>query len=164
MIIFQEQIERESIAVTLKASKITSNILLAAVKKAMGGIKNKYQKSQTPKGCQSVKKLMNHNAPTNTIPIEGDRGLFERLAEKWNIDYAFHKTGKNQYLLLFKTSQADAVTACFAEYSKCVMKRAKDKRPPVMDELAKAKKAAEHAERAKPKTKERTQKREVGRD
>ena len=157
----QEQIDRESIAITLKASKLTAKGLAAALKKVGQIIKNKYQKAQTPHGEQSVKKLMKQNVPTNTIPIEGDKGLFEKVARKWNVDYAFHKTGKDKYLLLFKSGQADAITAAFSEYSALVMKRAKDKRPPIMDEFNKAK---ERAEREKPKHKERSREREVVRE
>ena len=157
----QEQIDRESIAITVKASKLTAQtfakILTAVAKK----IHKEYIKGQTPHGEQSVKKLMNHNVPTNTIPIEGDKGLFEKVARKYHVDYAFHKTDKNKYLLLFKSGQADAITAAFSEYSSEVMKRAKDKRPPVMDEM---KKSAERAEQERPKPKERTRKKEVTRE
>ena len=157
----QEQIDRESIAITVKASKLTAQafakILTAVAKKIHKG----YIKGQTPHGEQSVKKLMNHNVPTNTIPIDGDKGLFEKVARKYHVDYAFHKTDKNKYLLLFKSGQGDAITAAFSEYSSEVMKRAKDKRPPVMDEM---KKAAERAEKERPKHKERTRKKEVTRE
>lgn len=157
----QEQIDRESVAITLKASKLTAKVLAAALKKVGQIIKNKYQKAQTPHGVQSVKKLMNHNVPTNTIPIEGDKGLFEKVARKWNVDYAFHKTGKDKYLLLFKSGQADAITAAFSEYSALVVKRAKDKRPPIMERF---KRAAERAERERPKHKERKRERGATRE
>ena len=157
----QEQIDRESIAVTMKASKITAIALaklLAAVAKK---IHKEYVKAQTPQGEQTVKQLMNHNVPTNTIPIEGDKGLFEQVARNWHVDYAFHRTGENKYLLLFKAGQADAITGAMSEYASEVMKRAKDKRPPVMDEF---KKGAERAERERPKHKERTRTKEVARE
>ena len=160
----QEQIDREAVAVTLKASKLTAQVLAKALAAVVKKIQKEYQKAQTPHGEQSVKKLMNHNVPTNTIPIEGDKGLFEKVARKWNVDYAFHRTGKNKYLLLFKSGQADAITAAFSEYSAEVMKRAKDKRPPVMEEFKKAK---ERADREKPKAKEKapkTRKIEVSRE
>jgi len=158
----QEQIDRESIAVTLKASKLTSQAVAAVLKKAAQEIKNRHDKAQTPHGKQSVKKLMNHNAPTSTIPIEGDKRLFEKVARKWNVDYAFHKTEPGKYLLLFKSGQADAITAAFSEYSRLVMQRARDKRPPVMDEM---RRNAERAERERPaNNRERTRKKEVTRE
>ena len=151
----QEQIDREAVAITLKASKLTVLVLGKALGGAVKFIAKKYREAQTPHGEQTVKKLMNHNVPTNTIPIEGDKGLFEKVARKWEVDYAFHKTGKNKYLLLFKSGQADAITGALSEYSAEVMKRAKDKRPPVMEEF---KKAAERAERERPKIKEKAEK------
>ena len=157
----QEQIDRESIAITLKASKLTSQTLAKALKSAAGWIAQKHREAQTPHGEQSVKKLMNHNVPTSTIPIEGDKGLFEKVARKWHVDYAFHKTGANKYLLLFKSGQADAITAAFSEYSRLVMQRARDRRPPVLDEM---RRAAERTEHERPQHRERRREREVTRE
>jgi hypothetical protein len=123
-------------------------------------IQQEHRKAQTPQGKQSVKKLMNHGVSTSTIPIEGDRGLFDRVARKWNVDYAFHKTGPDQYLLLFKSGQADAVTAALSEYTKRIVKRARNK-PPVMQQF---REAAELAERERPKHKERAREQEFERE
>jgi len=157
----QEQIDREAIAITVTTAKLTAKTLAVLLKKAGQLIIKAHKNALTPQGRQSVKKLMNHNAATNTIPIEGDKGLFERVARKWNVDFAFHKTGPRKYLLLFKSGQADAITAAFSEYSKIVVKRARDKRPPVMEQL---KKAAEIAEQANPKHKELKRVREAARE
>jgi len=139
----QEQIERESIALTVNASKLTARSLAVMLKKAGAEIAIANRKGQAPHGKQSVKKLMNHNVPTNTIPIEGDKGLFEKIARKWNVDYAFYKTGPEKHLLLFKAGQADAITACFSEYSNSVVKREKEKRRPVIEQLNEAEKSVE---------------------
>jgi len=160
----QEQIDREAIAITLKASKLTSQTLAKALKFAAGWIAQKHREAQTPHGEQSVKKLMNHNVPTSTIPIEGDKGLFEKVARKWNVDYAFHKTGANKYLLLFKSGQADAITSAFSEYSAEALKRARDKRPPIMDEMKKANEKVKRAELEKPAAPEKTRRKEVTRE
>ena len=66
--------------------------------------------SQTPHGRQSVKKLMGHGAATNSIELSGDTKAFDWVARKWNVDYAFYKTGPDKYLLFFKSGQADAIT------------------------------------------------------
>ena len=134
----QEQIEREAIAVTITATRFTAKVLVWALKTAARQIARHHREAQTPRGRQSVRKLMNHNVATNTIEIDGDRGLFDRVARKWGVDYAFHKTGKDKYLLLFKSGQADAITAAFSEYTTLVMRRAQERRPRVMDVLAKA--------------------------
>ena len=152
---------RETIAITLKASKLTAKGLAKALLALGKLIMKQHRMAQTPHGKQSVKKLMNHNAPTNTIEIAGDKGLFDRVARKWRVDYAFYKTGPDKFLLLFKSGQADAITAAFSEYSKLVMKRARDKRPPIMERF---KRAAERAERERPKHKERKLEREAVRE
>ena len=157
----QEQVEREAIAVTLKASKLTAKGLAKALMAVVRKIQKTHNETEAPHGRQSVKELMKHNVPTSTIPIEGDRGLFDKVARKWEVDYAFHKTGPDKYLLLFKSGQADAITAAFSEYSNLVMKRARDKRPPIMDEMNKAK---ERVDRERPKHKERKREREAVRD
>ena len=60
---------------------------------------------------------MAHGTATNSIELSGDAKSFDRVARKWNVDYAFYKTGPDKYLLFFKAGQADAMTACFSEYS-----------------------------------------------
>lgn len=61
---------------------------------------------------------MAHGTATNSIELSGDAKSFDRVARKWNVDYAFYKTGPDKYLLFFKAGQADAMTACFSEYSR----------------------------------------------
>ena len=154
----QEQVERESVAITVKASKLTSETLAKVLATVGRKIKKEHHNDKTLRGRQTVKELMGHSVPTSTIPIDGDRGLFEHVARKWHVDYAFHKVGPKKYLLLFKTGQADAITGAFSEYSARMMKRAKDNRSPVMEDL---KKSAERVERERPKHKERKREREA---
>ena len=71
-------------------------------------IRKAYREHQTPHGRQSVKKLMGHGAATNSIELSGDTKAFDRVARKWNVDYAFYKTGPDKYLLFFKSGQAPA--------------------------------------------------------
>ena len=72
-----------------------------------------------------MRKLMAHGTATNSIELSGDAKSFDRVARKWNVDYAFYKTGSDKYLLFFKAGQADAMTACFSEYSRKVLSKAK---------------------------------------
>ena len=37
---------------------------------------------------------------TNSIELSGDAKSFDRVARKWNVDYAFYKTGPDKYLSL----------------------------------------------------------------
>ena len=135
VILIQEEIETRTVALTLKAAKLTAQALSKAFEKALQEIEKRRAEGLTPQGRQTVKQLMNHGAATNTIPLDGETRLFDRVARKWNVDYSFHKTGHKKYLLLFKSGQADAVTACLSDYTKLMLSKAKEKRVPILDQL-----------------------------
>lgn len=131
----QEDIERRMIAVSITATKLTAKTLAKCLAAVVHMIQREHQKSLRPQGKQSAKKLMNHGVATNTLPLDGETRLFDRVARKWNVDYSFHKTGPKKYLLLFKAGQADAITACLAEYTKRIM--TKEQRPSILQQLQK---------------------------
>jgi len=154
----QEDIERRTVAVTITATKLTAKTLAKALAAVMRKIQKEHHKAQAPQGKQSVKKLMNHRVSISALPLDGDTRLFDRIARKYNVDYAFHKTGPKKYLLFFKAGQADAITAAFSEYTKLVLGRAKDKRPSILEQLK------SFGERARTKPREHERKREAARD
>ena len=139
----------------MKASKLTARGL-AYVLRAIGRkIAKHHRAKQTPHGKQSVKKLMAHGASASSIELSGDTKLFDRVARKWNVDYAFYKTGPDKYLLFFKAGQADAMTACFSEYSKRLLKRTKSDKLPIREQLKRAAAAlARQPARKRERTKE----------
>lgn len=114
-------------------------------------IAKRHKKAQRPHGRQSVKKLMAHGENVNSIEVEAPK-LFDRMARRFHVDYAFYKTGPDKYLLFFKAGQADAMTACFSEYSRKVLSKAKSNRVPIREQL---KQAADQLSKEKPKQKER---------
>jgi hypothetical protein len=150
----QEDIERRSIAVSVSAAKLTGR----ALAKALQAVLRKMRQGQghTPQGRQSVKKLVGHNANTNTIPLDGDTRLFDRVARKYHVDYSFKKTEPGKYLLFFKSGQADAITACFAEYTKRAM--TKSRKPSIQKGMEQA------AEKIWQRPKEREHRREAAHD
>ena len=154
----QEDIERRTVAVTITATKLTAKTLAKALAAVMRKIRKEHHKAQTPQGKQSVKKLMNHGVTTNSLPLDGETRLFDQVARKYNVDYAFYKTGPNKHLLFFKSGQADAITACFSEYTKLMMNRAKSKRPSIVQTIK------DFADKARSKPREHERKREAARD
>ena len=114
--------------------------------------------AQAPHGRQSVKKLMGQDVATNSLPLNGDTKLFDRVAREFNVDYAFHKTEPGKYLLFFKAGQADAITACFEKYTKLVMERSQNRKTPIREQLR------QFAQRIKEQPQERQRTREAGRD
>ena len=148
-----EDVSRRTIALTVKASRLTARGL-AYILRAVGRQSAKrHRAKQTPHGRQSVKKLMAHGAATNSIELAGAPEQFDRVARKWNVDYAFYKTGPDKYLLFFKSGQADAITACFGEYSRRVLDKAKTDRVPIREQLKRA--AAEILRQPAPQKKDR---------
>lgn len=95
---------------------------------------------------------MGHGVATNSIELSGDTKSFDRVARKWKVDYAFYKTGPDKYLLFFKAGQADAITACFSEYSRKVLNKSKSRRVPIREQL---KRASDQLAKEKPRKKER---------
>lgn len=105
-------------------------------------IAKEHRKAQAPHGKQSVKKLMGHGGATSSIELSGATRHFDRVARKWGVDYAFRRVDKGKYLLLFKANQADAITGCFAEYSRKELNRAKSRRTPIREQLNRAEEQA----------------------
>ena len=137
----------------MKASKLTARSLAYALRAVGRKIAKEYRASKTPHGKQSVKKLMAHGVATNSIELSGDTKTFDRVARKWNVDYAFYKAGPDKYLLFFKSGQTDAITACFSEYSKKVLNKSKSRRTPIREQL---KQGADQLAKDKSHKKERT--------
>lgn len=136
----------------MKASKLTARSLAYALRAVGRKVAKARREAQTPHGKQSVKKLMAHGAATSSIEVDAPK-VFDRVARKWNVDYAFYKTGPDKYLLFFKAGQADAITACFERYSRRLLEQSKSSRIPIREQL---KKAAEQLVKEPPKTQERS--------
>lgn len=136
----------------MKVGKLTARSLAYVLRAVDRKIAKEYRAAKTPHGRQSVKKLMAHSGEKNSIELSGDTKQFDRVARKWNVDYSFYQTGPDKYLLFFKSQQADAITACFSEYSKKVLDKTKSQRIPIRDQL---KRAAEQLAQRKPRQKER---------
>ena len=151
----QEEVEQRAIALSVKTGKLTAKALAKVLAVALRQIQEKHHAGLAPQGKQSVKKLMNHGVSTNTLPLDSETRLFDRVARKYNVDYAFHKTGPRKYLLFFKAGQADAITAAFSEYTRLVMGRGKSKRSSILQQLK------QFGEKARSRPREQARKREA---
>lgn len=130
----QDYVEERTVALSVKTAKLSGRVLAAVLKKAAAEIHKQYQASKTPHGRQSVKKLMNHKGQKNAIQLVGAPKDFDRIARKFKVDYAFYKTAPGQYLLFFKSDQADAITAAFSKYTEKVMSP-KAEKPSIIGQL-----------------------------
>ena len=132
-----EDISRRTIALSIRTGKLTARTLAWALRAAGRKIQKERQARQTPHGRQTVRQLMKQGEATNSLPVEAPRE-FDRVARRWNVDYAFYKNGEGKYLLFFKSKQADAITACFGEYSRRVMDQPRVRRLPILERMKRA--------------------------
>ena len=88
---------RQTIAVSVKASKLTARALAYVVAAVGWKIAKEHRKAQTPHGKQSVRKLMGHGGDTNAIEVDTPK-LFDKVARKWGVDYAIRRVGDEKYL------------------------------------------------------------------
>lgn len=102
--LIDEDVSRRTIAVSIKATKLTGRVLAQACLAVGRKIKKAHRARQTPHGKQTVRQLMGHGAATNSIEVESPKD-FDRVARKWNVDYAFYKTGPDKYLLFSKVGR-----------------------------------------------------------
>ena len=136
----QEELEQKSVAISIKAGKLTANLLKKALEKALTEMTKSQKNPKIYKGKQSVKHLVRQGAGVSNIEItDGNIKSFERVARKYGVDFALKKDTTSQpprYLVFFKSRDADALTAAFAEYSGKVVKRQSQEKPSVRGQLA----------------------------
>ena len=136
----QEQINEKSVALYIKAGKLTGRVLA----QAMRAFLKKAREPTPPKhGKQSVKSLTKQGSSLTNIEITGENiGGFKKTARKFNVDFALKRDDAEtppKWLVFFKAKDADALTAAFNEYSKITLKREKSKETPLLTLLQKAK-------------------------
>ena len=134
----EEDVTRRTVAISVQATKLTGRVLCKAFQTFLAEMQKQRRASLTPHGRQTVKQLMGQGVSSNSIQLKGDARLFDRVARKWNVDYAFYKVAPDKHLLFFKSGQADAITACFSEYSKRLLKRTKSTKAPIREQLKEA--------------------------
>lgn len=127
----------------IQGGKLTGRLLAKAIKKFLDARRAAKQKKQMPKmyhGKQTTKQLLRQNTGTTAIDV-ANSGIkdFERYARKYGVDYALHKDASDnppKWVVLFKSRDADAMTAAFKEYSVATLGKGARK-PSVMQLLRK---------------------------
>lgn len=89
----QEELEQKSVAISIKAGKLTANLLKKAVEKALAEMEKSQKNPKIYKGKQSVKHLIRQGAGVSNIEItDGNIKSFERVARKYGVDFALKRT------------------------------------------------------------------------
>lgn len=158
----QDEVNEKTVALSIKAAKLTAAVLQAAIKKLLAEGKEQLDKQMLPpKGKQSLRQLMKHSTGVSNIEITDENiKAFAATAKKYGIDFALKKDATEtppRYLVFFKGRDADVLTAAFKEFS--AKKLTQDKKPSIRKLLStfKEQAAAKNAERSKVKKKDRGQ-------
>ena len=167
----QDEVNEKTVSLCIRCGKVTANLLKAAMKKALTKMEQEKQKLQgqkqpkqdkedkTYKGKQSMDKLMKQNVQLSNIEItDGNIKSFERVAQKYSIDFSLKKdvnADPPRYYVFFKARDADVMTAAFKEYTGQSLN--KDKKSSVRKKLQQAisKSLKKHRELEKTKGKEK---------
>ena len=155
----QEELEQKSVAISIKAGKLTANLLKKALEKALAEVTKSQKNSKIYKGKQSVKHLVRQGAGVSNIEItDANIGLFKPCAKKYGVDFTLRKDATTQpphYIVIFKAKDADNMEQAFKEFTAKKLQR--EERPSIRKDIAasKEKAAARNADRAKEKFKER---------
>ena len=116
----QDYLDEKTIALVMKGGKLTVDMLMKAIRKALAEMEKQKKNIQTPQGKQTVKQLARQNVGMSNIEIT-DKNIksFERVARKYGVDFALKKDGGSppKWLVFFKARDADALTAAFKEFS-----------------------------------------------
>ena len=134
----QEQVNEKTVAITIKAAKLTGRLLA----KAMQAFLKKAREPTFKTGKQSVKSLTKQGASLTNVEITGDNiGSFNRIARKYNVDFALKKDGSEtppKWIVFFKGRDKESIDAAFKAYFKKEISL-KDRKPSLLARLAKAK-------------------------
>ena len=131
----QEETTQKTIALVMRSSRLTADVLRKAIKMYL---EHRKAGKMVQHGKITVKELMGQNAGASSIEIS-DKNIksFERVAKKYNVDFAVKKdknTEPPKYIVFFKGRDADIITQAFKDYVKANEK--KQNRVSVREKLA----------------------------
>ena len=154
----QDEINEKVIALSIRTTKLTAEMLQKSIRFMLSQIKKQIDKPTQHKGKQTLKQLMKQNAGVSSIEItDSNIKAFESTAKKYGVDFALKKDATEsppRYLVFFKGRDADVLAAAFREFSK--KKLDKERKPSVRRDLAEKKaEAAQTAKRDKVKSMDR---------
>ena len=163
----QDEINTKVVALSIRAGREGARLTAAVLRQAMRKYLQAQEKAKSPAqsktyhGKQSVGKLMEQNTQLTNIEVT-DQNIrsFERVARKYNIDFALkkdHAAEPPRYLVFFKARDVDVMNAAFKEFS--AKHLAKGKKPSIRKALYQSQEKAKQMDREKVKVKDRGQER-----
>lgn len=154
-----EEVNDKTVAISVKAGKMTAALLAKAMLKTLRLMKRKVQKGvdkHNEFGQTSMKKLARESGGDMADIEITDKNIksFDPIARKYGLKYSLKKSGKDKYYIFFKGRSVDAMTAAFKEYTKSQTRKAA--RPSVLENLRDLKEQVKNMAPAKDKHKNRS--------
>lgn len=131
----QDQVNEKSVALSVKAGKLTGRVLAKAMAAALRRMCNPKEKH----GKQSIRSLARRGVSLQDIEItDGNIKSFERVARKYSVDFALKRDAANpgRWLVFFRAKDADALTAAFKEFSARALGHDQNRKPSLLARLA----------------------------
>ncbi len=135
----QEYLNDRSVAISVKATKLTGRVLAKAISAALRRMGRNRGKLKT--GAQSMKRLVRDGRDTDNIEVMGRIKSFERIARKYRIAYHAERDGSTdppKFTVYFKSSQKGNMTAAFKEYTQLILGR-EERKPSILKMLGRFK-------------------------
>ena len=131
----QEESTQRTIALVVRTAKLTEEILKRMIMAYLNDLA--YEDVPEKHGKMSVRDLMGKDQGANTMDINnGNIRDFDRVAAKYNIDYAIKKDKSEnppKYVVFFKGRDADVISAAFKDFLN--LEEKKSKRPSLRQKL-----------------------------
>lgn len=140
----QDEVRDKSVAFVINIGKTGGRLTADLLRAAMRRYLEQSRHPQAHHGKQTVKQLVEQGAGVQNIEIT-DKNIksFERVARKYGVDFALKKDpAEGKYLVFFKSRDADALNAAFAEYTAKTIRRKAPEKPSVRRQLAHFKEVA----------------------
>jgi hypothetical protein len=134
----QEQVNEKTIALQVNAAKFTATELKKLIvhylrHRDQNKVNRKGLKTVKPLGKTTLEKLSKKYDGLKNIEItEKNIKDFEKVAKKYNLEYALKKddqTNPPTYFVFFKGKDLDVIDFAFKEYLKYSLEKTKDVRP-----------------------------------
>ena len=123
----QEESTQRTIALVVRTAKLTEEILKRMIMAYLNDLA--YEDVPEKHGKMSVRDLMGKDQGANTMDINnGNIRDFDRVAAKYNIDYAIKKDKSEnppKYVVFFKGRDADVISAAFKDFLNLEEKKSK---------------------------------------
>ena len=145
MIIIQEDLENKSVMLSIKAAKLTAQLLA----KAMRAAYRQWQKARDAPGEMSFKQLRKGGELSEIDITHENIKAFDPIARKYGIRYHLEADTSAEtpiWKVYFRANSADSMTAAFKEFSAQMLNRDADK-PSVREAMRELREKVAHAVR-----------------